>query len=95
MAGNKEDNGVSPKVSTGSIPDKYLEDAAEFMEAVGLEYDLNYPETALIADLLRARDERVRAEERERCAKIVESWHIKKGGYCEMAWTLRAGLGEE
>ena len=28
--------------------------------------------------------------ERERCAVIVENWHYKKGGYCELAHILRS-----
>lgn len=30
--------------------------------------------------------------ERERCAKIVEGWHVKKGGYTELAAKLRTGM---
>jgi hypothetical protein len=28
--------------------------------------------------------------EREACAKLVESWHYKKGGYSELAFVIRA-----
>ena len=31
----------------------------------------------------------VREGENERIAKIVEGWHISKGGYSEMAWLIR------
>ena len=40
-----------------------------------------------VADALAA----VRADERERCARLVEGWHIKRGGYLNLATAIRAG----
>lgn len=28
-------------------------------------------------------------EMKEKCASVVDRWHYKKGGYCELAHTLR------
>lgn len=38
---------------------------------------------------LAAREEEVRREEREACAAIVDGWHIRRGGYTELARVIR------
>ncbi len=43
--------------------------------------DRCYWHTQMIADAVK--------NERKECAKLVSSWHIKRGGYTEMAYQIR------
>ncbi len=63
--------------------------ALRFNPAIGELIDLDTIEEA-IGDLIA----QVKAEERERNARLVESWHINKGGYTTLACTIREGSVE-
>ena len=64
----------------------WLEDRPTLMHRLRDEHEFKAL-TGAIADLLAA----VRADERERCARLVEGWHIKRGGYLNLATAIRAG----
>lgn len=92
---SKEDNGVSPKVSTDSIQEKYMEEARGIADPA---QNWSYVQWAVF---LSARDERVRAEAK---AEAFTEASIEAGGIGQPAlsgWLahravlLRAGMGEE
>ena len=63
--------------------------ALRFNPKIGKLIDLDTIEEA-IGDLIA----QVKAEEREWNARLVESWHINKGGYTALARTIRKGDSE-
>lgn len=51
--------------------------------------DRNENPGAVITGVILEVIEAAEADMRERCAQIVDGWHIKKGGYTELAHQIR------
>jgi len=70
----------------GWLGPKRLKFINENPKVVSLLYDLG-----LLPEEISARMRGYVEDERKRCAKIVDGWHFKKGGYTELAAKIREG----
>ncbi len=73
-----------------TLPDKLESYTKKFIRHLKIQLREATPAHAILFDMLAERyGEEVRKEQREKDAKIVDRWHIKKGGFCTLADKIR------